>query len=63
MIYVSTAFSNCPEKVIEEKLYPCPVSYEHVGAVLEKISKKEAEILTPRLVNVFILLSYEEATR
>ncbi|CAH1107542.1 unnamed protein product [Psylliodes chrysocephalus] len=50
MVHVSTAYSNCPSKEIDEKIYECPVAYDNVKALIEKISKKDAEILTPRII-------------
>ncbi|XP_057655979.1 fatty acyl-CoA reductase wat-like [Diorhabda carinulata] len=50
IVHVSTAYSNCTRSVIEEKIYDCPLSYEDVGRILEKISHEEADALTPRLL-------------
>lgn len=50
IVHVSTAYSNCSRSVIEEKIYDCPVYYEDIEHILEKISYEEADALTPRLL-------------
>ncbi|XP_072382157.1 fatty acyl-CoA reductase wat-like [Diabrotica undecimpunctata] len=50
MVHVSTAYSHCPRLEVEEKIYDCPLSYEYVQAVLEKIGNEEAHLLTPRII-------------
>ncbi|KAJ8916502.1 hypothetical protein NQ315_000144 [Exocentrus adspersus] len=50
MIHVSTAFSNCHLKEIDERFYDCPYQYEDIGQVLEKMNKNEVEQLTPRII-------------
>ncbi|CAH1118467.1 unnamed protein product [Phaedon cochleariae] len=50
LVHVSTAYSNCPYGDIEEKVYECPINYEHVQSVIEKVSKAEVELITPRIL-------------
>jgi fatty acyl-CoA reductase len=50
LVHVSTAYSNCHLDSIEERFYDYPVDYEKVGALLEKVSKSEAEKLTPKII-------------
>ncbi|CAH0549712.1 unnamed protein product, partial [Brassicogethes aeneus] len=50
VIYVSTAYSNCHLKAIDEKFYDHPNDYEEFGVFLEKLNDKETEIITPRYV-------------
>ncbi|EFA05103.1 fatty acyl-CoA reductase wat isoform X2 [Tribolium castaneum] len=50
LIHVSTAYSNCHLDSIDETFYDYPVDYEKVGALLEKVSKSEADKLTPRVI-------------
>ncbi|XP_044260395.1 fatty acyl-CoA reductase wat-like [Tribolium madens] len=50
LIHVSTAYSNCHLNTIDETFYDYPVDYEKVGNLLEKVSKSEADKLTPRII-------------
>ncbi|XP_074029506.1 fatty acyl-CoA reductase wat [Leptinotarsa decemlineata] len=53
LIYVSTAYANCPRSEIDEKVYDHVIRYEDVKAVLEKLNKSEAELLTPRILGAW----------
>ncbi|RZC34343.1 fatty acyl-CoA reductase, partial [Asbolus verrucosus] len=50
LLHVSTAYSNCHLNSIDEAFYDYPVNYEKIGALLEKISKSEADKLTPSII-------------
>ncbi|CAH0548796.1 unnamed protein product [Brassicogethes aeneus] len=50
VMHVSTAYSNCHLKEIDEKFYDYPVNYDDVGVVLEKLTKNEADDITPRIL-------------
>ncbi|XP_063923805.1 fatty acyl-CoA reductase wat-like [Zophobas morio] len=50
VVHVSTAYSNCHLDSIDEKFYEYSVEYTNVGALLEKMSKIEAEKMTPRII-------------
>ncbi|KAJ8982244.1 hypothetical protein NQ317_013546 [Molorchus minor] len=49
-IHVSTAYANCHLKEIDEKFYNYNISYEDVGVAIEKLSKKEADLVTPMII-------------
>ncbi|XP_056634653.1 fatty acyl-CoA reductase wat-like [Diorhabda sublineata] len=50
IVYVSTAYSNCPQKIIREMIYESPASYEELKSTLDKLSYSEIERITPRLI-------------
>lgn len=45
-VQVSTAFSNCTNSVIEEKIYPPSMSYHHVIEIVEFLDDCLLENLT-----------------
>lgn len=49
-IHVSTAYANCPEKVIEEKLYPPAMDYRKLIVMTDTLSEKLLENLTPAIL-------------
>ncbi|CAH0549714.1 unnamed protein product [Brassicogethes aeneus] len=51
VMYVSTAYSNCHLKAIDEKFYDHPNDYEDFNFFLEKLSDKECESITPRILD------------
>ncbi|KAG5878053.1 hypothetical protein JTB14_021206 [Gonioctena quinquepunctata] len=46
-IHVSTAYSNCIRKVIEEKFYPPSVDYKALICMLESLSEENMDKLEP----------------
>ncbi|CAG9828967.1 unnamed protein product [Diabrotica balteata] len=50
IVYVSTAYSNCTQSEVEERLYDPPISYEESMELVEKLSPKELEKSTSRLI-------------
>ncbi|CAH1107543.1 unnamed protein product [Psylliodes chrysocephalus] len=50
IIHVSTAYCNCPYKVIEEKIYDCQMCYEDYKTKIEKCSETEIATITPGLI-------------
>lgn len=57
MVHVSTAYSNCPNDVIEEKIYDFPMSYQDIASIIEKYSDTEITTMTPGYVCFILLLS------
>ncbi|XP_050422549.1 fatty acyl-CoA reductase wat-like [Adelges cooleyi] len=50
-MYVSTAYANCPRKVIEEKFYDAPYNYDGVISLVASANDdKKLEDITPSLV-------------
>lgn len=47
-MHVSTAFANCPNKFIEEKIYPAAMDYKQIIALAENVPDKIIEDITPR---------------
>ncbi|CAH1117764.1 unnamed protein product [Phaedon cochleariae] len=50
LVHVSTAYSNFPRKIIEEKIYDFPYSYEGVSSVINALNDSDIEKLTPKLI-------------
>lgn len=60
-MYVSTAYSNCVRKSIDEKLYPAPITYDIImklvgDAEKNNWSEKEMENLTTRYAASYCLI-------
>ncbi|KAL6427484.1 hypothetical protein ACFW04_008770 [Cataglyphis niger] len=49
-VHVSTAYANCPQKVIEEKFYDSPMDSDKLIALMECVEDKLAEDITPQLL-------------
>ncbi|XP_063241800.1 putative fatty acyl-CoA reductase CG5065 isoform X3 [Bacillus rossius redtenbacheri] len=49
-VFVSTAYSNCPQDVIKEEFYEPPMSVEETLAMLNKFTEHELAILSPKLI-------------
>ncbi|CAH1279317.1 unnamed protein product [Diabrotica balteata] len=52
-IHVSTAFANCPEKVIKEKFYPPALDYKKLLVMTETLSDKMMDNLTPIMLDKY----------
>ncbi|KAL6427491.1 hypothetical protein ACFW04_008770 [Cataglyphis niger] len=50
-VHVSTAYANCPQKVIEEKFYDSPMDSDKLIALMECVEDKLAEDITPQYVD------------
>ncbi|XP_044014386.1 fatty acyl-CoA reductase wat-like [Aphidius gifuensis] len=50
MVHVSTAYSNCHEDIIEEKIYPHPIEYENFKIVAETLSDEAIDDALPRIL-------------
>lgn len=50
LVHVSTAYSNCPIKNIDEIIYPSNVDYEKVLDLLNWMTDEQLELLTPSLI-------------
>ncbi|KAF7990401.1 hypothetical protein HCN44_000206 [Aphidius gifuensis] len=50
MVHVSTAYSNCHEDIIEEKIYPHPIEYENFKIVAETLSNEAIDDALPRIL-------------
>lgn len=50
LVHVSTAYSNCPIKNIDEIIYPSNVDYEKVLDLLNWMTDEQLELLTPSLL-------------
>lgn len=48
LMHVSTAYSNCHLKTIEEKIYPPPLDYKKVIALAENMPEKILDTITPK---------------
>lgn len=48
MVHVSTAYSNCHLRFIEEKFYKYPMQIEDLEKLVEKFDDDALEKLTPR---------------
>ncbi|EFN84876.1 Fatty acyl-CoA reductase 1 [Harpegnathos saltator] len=49
-VHVSTAYANCPQRVIEEKFYDPPIDSDKLIAVMECMEDKLVEDITPQLL-------------
>lgn len=47
-VYVSTAYSNCPHKYIEERFYETPINCEKLFNLLDLLNDEQLEELTPK---------------
>ncbi|KAG5869973.1 hypothetical protein JTB14_027913 [Gonioctena quinquepunctata] len=52
-IYVSTAYSNCTKKVIEETIYPPSIDYEALICMSESLSEENMDKLEPMLLKKY----------
>lgn len=52
-MYVSTAFSNCVNNVIEEKIYPASIDYEKLISMVENLPKDILNRITPTLIGKY----------
>nr|XP_023016526.1 fatty acyl-CoA reductase wat-like [Leptinotarsa decemlineata] len=52
-IHVSTAFSNCTSKIIEEKFQPTSIDYKTLIIMSETLSDKMMDSLTPIILNKY----------
>lgn len=50
MVHTSTAFSNCPRKEIEEKIYDTPVTADKLIAIVDTLDDDHLEAITPLLL-------------
>lgn len=59
-VHVSTAYANCPQRVIEEKFYDSPMDSDKLIALMECVEDKLAEDITPQYVDssLFEFLAY-----
>lgn len=48
IVHVSTAFANCPNDFIEEKIYQVPIDAEKLITLVECMEEKLIEEITPR---------------
>jgi len=49
MVHVSTAFSFCNRKNIDEVVYETPMNYKEIENLIANLSMPELEVVTPRL--------------
>lgn len=47
-VHVSTAYSNCHLKAVDEKFYDYPMGYEHLEDIISKLDENAIEEITPR---------------
>ncbi|CAG9834005.1 unnamed protein product, partial [Diabrotica balteata] len=52
-IHVSTAYANCPEKVIDEKFYPPALDYKKLLVMTDTLSDKMMDNLTPIMLDKY----------
>ncbi|OAD52165.1 hypothetical protein WN48_02768 [Eufriesea mexicana] len=52
-VHVSTAYANCPNDFIEEKIYEVPMDAEKLVTLVEYMDEKLIEEITPRLLGVW----------
>lgn len=50
-VHVSTAYANCPQRVIEEKFYDPPMDSDKLIALMECMEDKLVEDITPQYVD------------
>lgn len=66
-VHVSTAYANCPQRVIEEKFYDSPMDSDKLIALMECVEDKLAEDITPQYVDFslfeFLALMWKENMR
>lgn len=48
IIHVSTAYSNCHLKTVEEKFYDYPITYDQMENIINKLDEKAIEDITPK---------------
>jgi alcohol-forming fatty acyl-CoA reductase len=48
IIHVSTAYSNCHLKIVEEKFYDYPITYNQMENIINKLDEKAIEEITPK---------------
>ncbi|KAJ8916661.1 hypothetical protein NQ315_000306 [Exocentrus adspersus] len=51
MMHVSTAYSNCDNDVIEERIYPSSIGYKELIMMAERLPDKIFEDITPRILD------------
>nr|XP_012226639.1 PREDICTED: putative fatty acyl-CoA reductase CG5065 [Linepithema humile] len=49
-VYVSTAYANCPQNVIEEKFYDAPMDSDKLLTLMKCMEDKLVEYITPQLL-------------
>ncbi|XP_072160460.1 fatty acyl-CoA reductase wat [Bemisia tabaci] len=68
-VYVSTAFSHCPQKEIGEQFYQSPVDVDQLLTLKDVLNEEQLDTLTPLLLNewpntyVFTKAAAEEVVR
>ena len=50
-IYLSTAFSNCPRKIVEEKFYVPPINPETMIKIVEDLDDKSMNTFTEKVID------------
>ncbi|XP_044735576.1 putative fatty acyl-CoA reductase CG5065 [Chrysoperla carnea] len=51
-LYISSAYSNCPWKYVEEKIYDYPntITWDRLASIVEILNENELDTLTPHLL-------------
>lgn len=50
VVHVSTAYSNCPRKEIDEKIYDPPITAEKLMNIVETLDDQQLQAITPLLL-------------
>ncbi|XP_011297731.1 putative fatty acyl-CoA reductase CG5065 [Fopius arisanus] len=50
LIYISTAYTHCGEKILEDRPYPSPMLPEQVISLVESLDDDLLEVMTPKLL-------------
>lgn len=50
VIHVSTAYSNCHLRFVEEKIYKYPIQVDDLEKLVEKVDDRTLDELTPRIL-------------
>ncbi|KAK0176563.1 hypothetical protein PV328_000684 [Microctonus aethiopoides] len=51
LVHISTAYSHCGEKILEERAYSCPISPEKVMTLVDILNDEILNIITPKLLH------------
>ncbi|KAG5864415.1 hypothetical protein JTB14_020356 [Gonioctena quinquepunctata] len=50
-VHVSTAYSNFPQRIIEEKVYDFPIPLEDMKSIIENLKDEDVSERTPSIIN------------
>lgn len=51
LVHISTAYSHCGEKILEERAYSCPISPEKVMTLVDILNDEILTAITPKLLH------------